>query len=294
MAEHWLKDPQYTHGYLVPLFSIYLLWARRDRLARVRLAPSWWGLLPVAVAAALRYEATRNYEYLDGIALILTVAGFVLLLGGAAALEWAWPAVAFLLFMVPLPYTIEHAVADPLQRIATACSTYVMQTIGLPALSEGNVIVLGNGRIEVERACSGLSMLMIFFALATAMAVLMNRPLLDRLVIVVSAAPIAIVANVVRITATGLAQEWFGPEAAHKIFHDWAGWLMMPLALGLLWLGMGALSLLLPETVESDELPLAFDHPLGAATPAAKTGGGVREGRAGAPPAGSAAAGARR
>jgi exosortase len=83
-------------------------------------------------------------------------------------------------------------VARPLQHLATVCSTYIMQTIGLPALAEGNVIVLGNGRIEVEQACSGLSMLMIFFALATAMAILVRRPILDRFVILASAAPIAI------------------------------------------------------------------------------------------------------
>jgi len=270
MAAKWFSDPQYTHGYLVPLFSVYLLWARRDQLVGMKWTPSWWGLLPLAVAGGFRYLATLNYEYLDGIALIITVAGLFLLAGGPKALSWAWPAVAFLLFMVPLPFFIEKGVAQPLQRLATICSTYVMQTIGMPAVAEGNVIALNSGRIEVEKACSGLSMLLIFFALATAMAVLVKRPLLDRLVILASAAPIAIIANVARITATALAQEAYGAELAHKVFHDWAGWLMMPLALVLLWIELGLLALLLPETEVQDEVPLSFEHPLESLSAAPK------------------------
>lgn len=262
MATKWITDPQYTHGYLVPVFSFYLLWTRRGRLTGAELVPSWWGLVPLAVAGALRYAATFNYEYLDGVALVVTVAGFFLLAGGMKALEWAWPAVAFLMFMIPLPYQIETGIARPLQHVATVSSTYFMQTIGLPAIAEGNVIALNSGRIEVEQACSGLSMLLIFFALATAMAVLIRRPLLDRLIILVSAVPIAIIANVARVTATALAQEAFGPEAAHKIFHDWAGWLMMPFALALLWLELGLLSLLFREEDVQKDVPLSFDHPL--------------------------------
>ncbi len=300
MANRWLSDPQYSHGYLVPLFSAYLLWARRGRLNGATLKPSLWGLLPIAIAGGLRYLATLNYEYFDGLALVLTVAGFALLAGGFDALKWSWPAVAFLLFMLPLPYSVEHAVAAPLQHVATVCSTYVMQTIGMPALAEGNVITLPGGRIEIERACSGLSMLLIFFALATAMAVLVRRPLADRLVIVLSAAPIAVLANVARITATGLAQEWFGAEAARKIFHDWAGWMMMPFALALVWLELTFLSLLFRETaVEKDE-PMTFDHPFGPSAPAAKSSRTVREGPAngtspstrGVPPVGPTAVGA--
>jgi exosortase len=282
MANQWMHDPQYTHGYLVPLFSAYLLWARRGQLAGARLSPSWLGLLPLAAAAVLRFQASRNYDYLDGLALVLTVGGFFLLAGGPKALAWSWPGVAFLLFMVPLPYSVEHAVAGPLQRVATVCSTYIMQTIGLPALAEGNVIVLSNGRVEVEQACSGLSMLMIFFALSTAMAILVRRPLFDRILIVVSAAPIAILANVFRITATGLAQEWFGAEAAHKIFHDWAGWMMMPLALAMLWLELGVLSLVLREKKEDSQVPLQFDGPMGV--PGPKNPRSVREGPPAGPP----------
>jgi exosortase len=294
MADRWQTDPQYSHGYLVPLFSAYLLWRRRDRLTGLKgLSPSWWGLLPIAAACALRFLATRNYDYLDGLSLVLTVAGFFLLVGGVKALGWSWPGVAFLLFMVPLPWSVERQVADPLQTLATVCSTYIMQTIGLPAIKEGHRILLGSGQIEVEQACSGLSMMMIFFALATAMAILIRRPLLDRAVILLSAVPIAIIANVARITATGLAQEWFGAEAARKIFHDWAGWMMMPFALVLLGMELGVLSLIFRETEgESDggqetSEPAPFDFTLGQPGAAPKSSRAVRQDRPAGPPSAS-------
>jgi exosortase len=240
-------------------------------------------LVPLAAAAVLRYLATLNFEYFDGIALVLTVTGLVMLAGGMKALAWAWPGAAFLLFMLPLPYSVEHAVAGPLQRVATLCTTYIMQTIGLPALAEGNVIVLGAGKINIERACSGLSMLLIFFALATAMAILVRRPLLDRLVILASAPPIAILANVVRLTVTALIQEYVSPQAAAS-FHDsfWAGLLMMVFALALVWLELGFLALLFPETEVEEEVPLVFGQPAGGQ----KSGRSVRSD----PTTGSAAA----
>lgn len=286
MAHKWLNDPQYSHGYLVPLFSLYLLWSRRDILEGSRLRPSWWGLLPLALAAGLRHLATLNYDWFDGVALVLSLFGLVLLAAGGRALMWAWPAVAFLLFMVPLPYRIEVAVAHPLQSVATACTTYVMQTLGMAVIARGNQIVMPNGPpLNVVEACSGLSMLLIFFALSTAMAVVVKRPLLDKLIVLASAVPIAIIANVARITLTGLAQEAFGPELAHKFFHDWAGWFMMPLALGLLWLELGMLSLLLraPSSAQ-DEVLFAFDHPF--APTAARSAKSPRTAKPATPPGG--------
>src|SRR5690606_18419528 len=110
------------------------------------------------VAAGLAYV-----EWAEAAALVLTLAGLFALLGGRPALGWAWPALLFLLFMIPLPFRVEHALSHPLQRAATLGSTFVLQTVGLPALAEGNVIVLESGRIGVVEACSGLSMLLIFF-----------------------------------------------------------------------------------------------------------------------------------
>jgi exosortase len=236
LADKWFHDPQYSHGYLVPVFAVALLWLRWKRLPAATWGFHAWGLPLLALGAALRAVAAYVYfDWLDAASLLPTLAGLFVLLGGWPALAWAWPALAFLLFMVPLPYQIETALSHPLQQLATYCSTYVLQTLGFAAVSEGNVILLGaDKKIGVFEACSGLSMLMTFFALAVGLLMLVRRPWTDTLVVVASAIPIALVANVVRITVTGIALEYFGQEAAHRIFHDWAGLLMMPLALLLL------------------------------------------------------------
>ncbi len=189
------------------------------------------------------------YVWLDPLSIVPTVAGLVCLLGGIAALRWSWPGVLFLGFMVPLPYRLATALSGPLQELATIVSTFLMQTIGLPALSEGNVIHLNEESIGVVEACSGLSMLMVFFALSTLVAVLsIRRPLVERLVVVASAVPIALVANILRITATGVLLETTSSATAKAFFHDLAGWLMMPVGLAFLWVELKILGSVVPAS----------------------------------------------
>ncbi len=243
----WATNPQYSHGYLVPVFALYLLWARRGRLDRDALRPSWWGLPVLAAGLGLRlFGAYFYYEWLGTVALIPCVAGLTLTLAGRAGWRWAWPAVLFLAFMIPLPYRLATALSGQLQWLATVTSTFVMQTCGLPALAEGNVILLNDAEIGIVEACSGLRMLVVFFALATAVALVARRPLLDRLLVLASAVPIALVANIARITATGVLHEFADSATANAFFHDVAGWFMMPLALAMLAVELKVLGALLP------------------------------------------------
>jgi exosortase len=259
MADRWAHNPQYSHGFLVPLIALLLLWSRRDLAPALPLSPSWSGLIWLLAALVLRLIAAIYYlDALDGLSLLAALAGVCLLLGGRPALRWSWPAIAFLAFMVPLPFRIDMALAYPLRRLATIASTYVLQTLGLPAFAEGNVIVVEDLRLGVVDACSGLGMLMTFFALATAVGVLSDRPRADRLVLVASAIPIALLANIARITATAVAHETLGAAAGRAIMHDLAGWLMMPLALGLLWLELRFLDRLWAVVPEPGPLPLGL------------------------------------
>jgi exosortase len=255
MAERWADDPQYSHGFLVPLFALAVLWSRRGMLPRRLAQPRWWGAAWLGLALLLRLAAGYFYlEPLDGLSLLPALLGVVLLLGGRPALRWAWPAVAFLAFMLPLPFQIDTALAYPLRRFATVCSTYLLQTCGLPAFAEGNVIVVEDQRFGVAEACSGLGMLMTFFALAAAVALLVERPALDKLILVASAIPIALLANVVRITGQALAQHASGVETAQAIHRN--SWLMMLPALGLLWLELRFVRRLLPPAERTGPVPL--------------------------------------
>jgi exosortase len=275
MAGRWGSEAQYSHGFLVPLFSAYLLWSRRGLLAEPGVArPSWWGLPVLALALALRFAGVYLYfDWLSAIALLPCLAGLTLLAGGGRALRWAWPAIVFLAFMVPLPFRVEKALAAPLQRVATLVCTFALQTLGFVAFSEGNVIRLGEVRIGVVEACSGLSMLISFFALSAAVTLVSTRSPLERGLIFVSAVPIAVLANILRIIATAVLHKTAGRELADLVFHDLAGWLMMPLGLALLWAEVRLLSwVLLPGRSRESELSsfalYGFAKPHAGAKPA--------------------------
>jgi exosortase len=235
MADRWATDPQYSHGFLVPVFALVVLWSRRDLLASVTWQPSFWGLPLLVGGILLRIAAvTRDIEPLDAFSLLPTLFGLVLFVGGKGVLRWSWPAIAFLAFMIPLPFFADQALAHPLRRVATNMSTYVLQTFGYPALAEGNTILLKKVPLGVADACSGLGMLSTFLALSTALALMSRSSLPVRLLLVFSAVPIALLANVVRIAATGMAYDAFGSENVRSLAHDLSGWLMMPFALALM------------------------------------------------------------
>jgi exosortase len=236
LAERWTHESEYSHGFLVPVFGVVLLWLRRQRFAPERWQWSWTGVLVLLAGAAVYQVAGKIFsEWLEDVSLLISLAGFVLVVGGRPAWSWAWPAVVFNVFMIPLPYRAETLLRYPLRHAATVGSTFVLQTLGFPAVSEGNVILLGDYRIGVAEACSGLSMLMLFIAFAVAMAAVIRCPRPDKLLLVVSAVPIAIVANIARITGAGIVYHLMGGPAADVWIHRLSGWLMMPVALALLW-----------------------------------------------------------
>jgi exosortase len=258
-ADRWWKDPKYTHGYIVPLFALYLLWERRQ-LKPTELRPTWWGVAVLALAAALNLSGAYFFlNWLNGLAVLVGLTGLVLFLGGRPALRWSWPAIAFLGFMLPLPYRVEVGASVPLQRIATVSSTYVLQTLGFPAVSSGNIIIVNKLNIGVAEACSGLSMLFTFCAISAAVAILMRRPLADRIVVLVSAIPIAIVSNIFRIVLYVVLYDRVGKHWAEDFYHHRAGWIMMLLALGLLWLELQFMSRLLVVHEQAERGPLELE-----------------------------------
>jgi len=247
MADKWSNDPTYSHGYLVPIVAGVILWTRRNHFPASS-GPAWWGMGLVLLGAAMQLLGGFYYvRWLSGASIVPYLSGAVALAGGWPLLRWASPGLAFLIFMVPLPYRFDVMMQGPLRRISTEASGFLLQTIGLTAIVDGNTILLDDVELGVVDACSGLKMFIIFVCISTAVATLVRRPLADRVLIVLSAAPIAIVCNVARITLTGVMHEVAGKKWADLVFHDLAGWLMMPMALGLLWCELKLLDLLLVE-----------------------------------------------
>lgn len=231
----WLHDPQYSHGLLVPLFAGWLLWSRRERFP-TRFAPAAVpGLALIVVGAAVRVFGGFMYvDWLEAVALVPTLLGLALVFGGWPVLKWAAPSVLFLIFMIPMPYRMTIWLGFPLQQLATTWSTYVLQTLGQPAVAEGTTIIVRDHTISIVKACSGLSMLVTFVTFSTAVCLVVQKPFSDKLLILLSAIPIALFANVIRIVATGMMYLHVNSQAANAVFHDAAGWVMMPLALAFL------------------------------------------------------------
>ncbi len=258
LVQIWWSDPQYSHGFLVPVFTAVLCWLRRERVDWSRVRPSWWAVPVLIGAAVLRLFGTYFYmEWFEHLSLLPLCFGLLLAFGGWQLVRGWWPAVLFLIFMIPFPYRFEIMLSHPLQRIATKASCYLLQTLGEPAVAEGNTILVNEARLEVVQACNGLRMAISFVALAVAMVMVIRRPLWERFLILASALPIALISNILRITVTGLLYNHVGGELAHVFFHDVAGWLMMPLALGMLWAELALVNWVLVEEERTGPIKVA-------------------------------------
>lgn len=257
----WNNEPNYSHGFLVIPIALVILWRRLSDdpidWSSLRVPPWTWALLVVPlVVRALAYE--RSMQWVESATILPVVACLAFALGGWSLLARAWPAVAFLVFMLPLPPSINTMVSLPLQRIATKGSCFALQLTGLWVVPSGNVITLetpaGPQQLEVALACNGLSMLMTLAATVTAAVILVPMPAWKRLIVLLSAVPIALFSNIARIVATGWFYYYMDGARAKEVAHDWSGYFMMPLALVLVGLEIWLLSWLFDdaEAKESD------------------------------------------
>lgn len=268
LIEKWFTDPQYSHGFIVPGFALYLLYRQRDR--KPAEAKSWpligYSILIVAFVFRTMAAAT-DFLPLDGLSLVFCLTGLAAIAGGHEALRWSGPALIFLLFMIPLPYQVERMLGAELQHIATLSSTFMLQTLGQSAIAEGNVIIINdNIPLGIVEACSGLRMLMTFFAFSVAAIFVMDRHWIVKAIVLASAVPIALITNVLRITATGLAHIWVhdSPHRGEVIdfIHDFNGLMMMPVGLAFLMLELWILQRLIVEPKEKAVPMTTFRMPL--------------------------------
>jgi exosortase len=252
-ATHWNKG-LYSHGWIVPLIAGYLFWIRRRPLVEPLDMDRWIGVAVLVASLGLRvWASVYDYNNPDRWSFLLSILSVCLIVGGRAMLYWAGPALAFLFFMFPLPNLLETTLLMKLQIWASNVSTYTLQTLGVAAARSGNVISINTlNDLTVAEACSGLRMLTIFLAMSVALVMIIDRPWWDKGLILLSAIPIALVSNVVRIVMTGLLFLAFGQDTPwlNGLIHDWAGFAMMPVGLGLLWLELAVLSRL---TIPIDE-----------------------------------------
>ena len=237
LVGQWWQDPNFSHGFFVPLFSAFVVWQDRSRLAAVPLTPSSWGLLIVVVALCVLILGVMGAElFLSRVSLLLLVAGLIIFFLGwnyFRAVLFPW---AFLVLMIPIPAIVFNQITFPLQLLASKVAATVLPILGVPVLREGNVINLPAMALEVAEACSGIRSLLSLTTLAIIYGYLMEPRTSVRVLLALASLPIAVAANSFRIVGTGLLVQYWDPEKAEGFFHLFSGWLIFVISLLMLFL----------------------------------------------------------
>jgi exosortase len=224
MAQHWYRVEDYSHGFLIAPLAVYFAWERRRQLRRARIEPSWWGLLPLALGSVTLVIGRLGVELLNmRVSFVLTLIGLVLLLLGRPVFRILAFPLAFLFLMVPLPQSLVNVVAFPLQLQAADWAVNLLYYLRIPALREGNIIHLPDSTLFVAEACSGLRSLMALITLGVVFAYFFRKSWGERIVIVLSAVPIAIAVNALRVAISGILTYRFGEQAAAGAIHQFQG-----------------------------------------------------------------------
>jgi exosortase len=227
LSAQWWDDANYNHGFLIPLFSGFLIWHERRQLRAISPSGSALGLSVLLGGIALLLLGDIGAEnFLTRSSLIVILAGLVLFLAGRATFRVVLFPLAYLFFMIPLPGIMFYAITFPLQRIAAEQAAWTLDILGVPVLLDGNIIHLSQISLGVTEACSGIRSLISLLAGAAAWAYLMLPAGWLSALFVLAAIPITILVNAARVVATGLIGQWFGVEYASGFFHEFAGWVV--------------------------------------------------------------------
>jgi exosortase len=231
----WWSDPDYSHGFFVPLFSGYILWRQRERWMKCEIKPANFGLLVMLGALGLLFVGSLGAElFTSRFSLLALLAGMILFLAGWKFLRAVSFPLGFLIFMIPLPAIVYNQITFPLQLIASRFATFWLEMVHVPVLRDGNILILSNYSLEVVEACSGIRSLMTLISLAVIYGYFLEPRLWVRIALVVLMVPSAIVSNAIRIMGAGMMAHRFGPAAAEGFLHTFSGWVIFLVALLLL------------------------------------------------------------
>jgi len=245
LVRNWWNDPDYGHGFFVPLFSGYVLWQRREQWQNAKIKPSNFGLLVMIGAVCLLIVGTLGAEFFTSrLSFLILLAGLILFLSGWDLLRAVAFPLGFLVLMIPIPVIIFNQITFPLQLVASRWAAWLLELLGVPVLRDGNILALSNYSLEVVEACSGIRSLMSLIALSVAYGYLAEPRRWVRCVLVVLMIPIALVTNAFRITGAGVLAHSIGPAAAEGFLHEFSGWVIFLAALFLMFASHRVLCLL--------------------------------------------------
>jgi exosortase len=244
LVGQWWADPNFSHGFFVPAFSLFLLWQDRARLQKIPPAPSLWGLPIIILSMCVLLVGVFGAElFLSRTSLPLLIAGLIVFFRGWRMLRALLFPLLFLMLMVPIPAIIFNQITFPLQILASKLSAWLLPLLGVPVFREGNVINLPAIPLEVAEACSGIRSLLSLLTLAIMYGYLLEKRVSIRMLLAFASIPIAVAANALRIVGTGLLVQYWDPEKAEGFFHAFSGWLIFVLSLLMLFVLHQAFSL---------------------------------------------------
>lgn len=237
LVSDWSTDPNFSHGFLIVPIALYMVWFNKDRLSQIPCVPSNWGLVIIFGGILIHLAGVTGAElFLMRFSMIVTLAGIIVFLLGWNILKALTVPLVYLIIMIPIPAIIWNKIAFPLQILAAKFSAELIQLIQIPVFREGNILHLANTSLEVVDACSGLRSLTSLIALTGVFAYLAQLTLFKKWILFLSAIPIAVTVNVIRLTITGAMAHWIGPDTAHGFLHDMSGLIIFTGALGLVYL----------------------------------------------------------
>jgi exosortase len=244
LVQDWLRDGNYSHGFLIVPLALYFAWERRYSFAGTYSRPSSAAFLLIIFAVIA--TVLNMHSFVDRIAMLICVMGGLAFIHGWARMKvMAFP-IAFLLLMIPIPAILFNPVAFPLQLLSSRFGEWTLVACQVPVFREGNVIHLANTSLEVAEACSGIRSLISLLSLAIVYGYFTESRIWVRIVLALSSVPVAIVANAFRVAGTGLAAHYRGADVAEGFFHSFSGWLVFLAAFAMLFVLHRILSYIKP------------------------------------------------
>jgi len=237
LISDWSTDPNFSHGFLIPFICGYMIWFKKNELALLEPIPSNWGLVGLFFGMLIYLAGHVGAEqFLMRFSMVITFSGIVIYCWGFGVFKQVFIPIAYLVIMIPIPSILWNKIAFPLQLIAAKFSSEMIHFIGIPVFREGNILHLATTSLEVVDACSGLRSLTSLLALTGIFAFLAPLTGFKKWILFLSAIPIAVLVNVIRLTITAAMAAWISPDTANGFLHDMSGLIIFGFALVLVYL----------------------------------------------------------